>query len=254
MKQKVIIIISVVVSVALGVGSIFLLRSPTKPPAKTSVGTISKQSVPLAETSISPNKSETQTKPQYSIDDPSSIWMVVNKQRTLPSTYAPSDLVTVGGGQKMRQEAATAAKELVSAAIKDGVTLKYISGYRSYNYQQSVYSGYVKQSGQASADTFSARPGHSEHQTGLAVDLGNSNGSCDLDACFGTTTGGKWLASNANKFGFIIRYPEGKTGLTGYQYEPWHIRYLGTDLATKVQTSGKTLEQYFGLPAAPDYN
>ena len=106
--------------------------------------------------------------------------------------------------------------------------------------QVSTYNGYVSQYGQAQADTFSARPGHSEHQTGLAVDLGNSNNSCALEICFGDTAGGLWLAANAADYGFIVRYPQGKEADTGYQYEPWHLRFLGVDTAKAVVASGKT--------------
>lgn len=187
---------------------------------------------------------------QYTIDNPSSIYFVVNKKRSLPSSYIPKNLVTIGN-QQLRADAANAMNQLIDAARSNGINFHIISGYRSYIYQESVYDAYVKRDGQAKADTYSARPGHSEHQTGLAADLGT--GTCDLEICFGDTTGGKWLANNSYKYGFIVRYQKGKENLTGYQHEPWHIRYLGIDLATAVYKSGKTLEQYFGLPPAPTY-
>ena len=197
-------------------------------------------------------KTPVETKPQFSLDDPASIWVVVNKQHPLPSTYVPSDLVAVGS-QQMRRDAAAAVQKLIDAATVQSVALRAVSGYRSYVSQTSVYNNYVKTDGVAKADTYSARPGHSEHQTGLAVDLGASNGSCDLQICFADTAEGKWLAAHAYEYGLTIRYPADKTTVTGYQYEPWHLRYVGTDLAKKLHDSGKTIEEYFDLPAAPSY-
>jgi D-alanyl-D-alanine carboxypeptidase len=187
---------------------------------------------------------------QYTIDNPDSTYYIVNKKRSLPSSFVPKNLVTFEGKQ-LRSDTANAMGQLFDAASGDGINFKVISGYRSYQYQQGVYYGYVKRDGQTKADTYSARPGHSEHQTGLAADVGT--GTCDLSICFGDTTGGKWLVNNAYRYGFIIRYPKDKENLTGYQYEPWHIRYLGIDLAAQVHKSGKTLEQFFALPPATDY-
>jgi len=208
---------------------------------------------------------KTFNKTQYSISDPSSIWLVVNKQRPLnPQDYAPQDLVTpnvplrsnITSTEKyVRADMATALETMVKAADVEGAHLNLQSGYRSYAFQVSLYNSYVAQSGQASADTDSARPGFSEHQSGLAADLGGtSQPSCDVAQCFGTTLEGKWLAANAYKYGFIIRYPEGKQAVTGYIYEPWHVRYVGIPLATEMHKQGiATLEEFFGLPAAPDY-
>jgi zinc D-Ala-D-Ala carboxypeptidase len=187
---------------------------------------------------------------KYTIDNPDSIYFIVNKKRALPAGYVPKNLVTISG-QQLRSDTANAMNELLDGARGDGISYSIISGYRSYYYQDSVYGDYVKRDGQAKADTYSARPGHSEHQTGLAADLGT--GTCNLEICFGDTAAGKWLLNNSYKYGFIVRYQQGKENLTGYQYEPWHIRYLGIDLASKVYKSGKTLEQYFSLPAATTY-
>lgn len=201
-------------------------------------------------------------KNQYSVNDPGSLWVVVNKGRILPSGYAPANLVSpkipLSGGpasenMHLRQDAATAVEKLVSAAGGGGVKLMLVSGYRSYGTQQSLYSGYVSSQGQAYADATSAQPGHSEHQTGLAADLGATSGKCQLDPCFGDTLEGQWLAANSYKYGFIIRYQKDKNSLTGYIYEPWHLRYVGTDLAGEINKSGQTLEQFFGLPASADY-
>lgn len=128
-----------------------------------------------------------------------------------------------------------------SAASTLGLNLSLISGFRSYELQNSVYNNYVSWYGQVSADIFSARPGHSEYQTGLAFDIGK------IEDNFGETASGKWLVENCHLYGFIIRYLKGKQDITGYQYEPWHVRYLGVDIATKVKNSGLTLEEYLGI-------
>lgn len=191
-------------------------------------------------------------KTRYSLTDPASLWMIVNKQRALPANYTPVGL-TNSDGSLLRPEAATAIKQMIEEARKNGLNLRIISGYRSYQSQQSVYSNYVIEDGQTAADTYSARPGHSEHQTGLAADIGGLNRSCDLEICFGDTAEGKWLAAHANDYGFIIRYTQTKTEVTGYQYEPWHVRFVGLELAKELKGSNQTLEEFFGLGAAPNY-
>ena len=185
-------------------------------------------------------------KSKYSITDPNSTWVVVNKKRPLPDGFVPNSLE-----DGLRRGTNRKLNELLQAANSNGHNLYKISAFRSQENQAQIYSDYVSRDGQAQADTYSARPRHSEHQTGLAVDLGN--GTCDLEACFGDTPAGKWLAANAHKYGFVIRYQKGKENITGYQYEPWHLRYVGIELAAKVQKTGQTLEEFFGLPSAPDY-
>ena len=182
-----------------------------------------------------------------------SLTVVVNKQHALsPINYVPANLVSVGNGQLARTEAAQALTSLLSAAQKAGKPMYALSGYRSYNTQTSLYNSYVQSDGQAAADTYSARPGYSEHQTGLAIDVGN--GTCNLDICFGNTAAGKWLAANAYSYGFIIRYPSGKTSVTGYQYEPWHLRYVGTSVSKDMHAKGTTtLEEYFGITGGTSY-
>jgi len=183
----------------------------------------------------------------YSDSEASSITVVVNKKHKLPSSYAPS-VVPIAGGY-LRQEAVTAMNDLLATANSAGNSMKIISSYRSYSTQVSTYQKWVNLQGQTEADRGSARPGHSEHQTGLAVDLGNPDNSCNLLACFGTGIRGVWLANNAHSFGFIVRYPEGKESLTGYQYEPWHVRYVGITEATAIYQSGQTMDQYYGVEA-----
>lgn len=201
-------------------------------------------------------------KHQYPIDTASSLWAVVNKGRALPSDYLPADLTLPqvylrydksNPAMLLRAPAATALGQMFNAARQQKIDLMLTSGYRSYADQVSVYGNYVKTDGVAKADTYSARPGHSEHQTGLAADLEPYNRQCELDQCFGDTAEGKWLAANCYKYGFIIRYPKGAEQLTGYEYEPWHVRYVGAPLAAQLRQTGQTLEQYFGLPVFTNY-
>ena len=121
------------------------------------------------------------------------------------------------------------------------------SGFRSYYDQRYIYNGYVSRDGVAAADRYSARAGHSEHQSGMAIDVNSTSTS------FKDTPEGIWLRDNCHLYGFIIRYPEGKEHITGYMYEPWHIRYVGVELATKIKESGLCLEEYFGITSAYGY-
>lgn len=157
---------------------------------------------------------------------------VVNKTYPLPSDYAPGGLTA---------ETDAAFKKLVDGAAADGINIFLVSGYRSYTKQQNTYLGWCNTYGQKEADRISARPGFSEHQLGMAIDVNS------LEESFADTAEGKWLAANCWEYGFIIRYPKGKEHLTGYAYEPWHIRYVGKDLAKKVTDSGLCLEEYFGI-------
>ena len=189
------------------------------------------------------------------IEKPEVIGVLVNKTRTLPASYAPEDLVTLEDlptvlvnpeVNQLRSPAYQALKELFNAAQEEaGYYLYARSGYRSYSTQEALYSSYVENHGQAAADKYSAKPGQSEHQTGLAMDITCQALNYQLDTTFAETEEGKWVAENAHRFGFIIRYPKGKEHITGYNYEPWHLRYLGTDLATEVYESGLTLEGFF---------
>jgi D-alanyl-D-alanine carboxypeptidase len=203
-------------------------------------------------------------KNQYSLTDPYSIWVVVNKPLPLkPIDYAPSDLVApdvplrVPGNEsmKVRKAPAAALEKMFADAKAAGLNLMLASGYRSYSYQVGLYNGYMKSQGQASADQTSARPGHSEHQTGLAADIEPASKVCELEICFGQLPEGKWLAENAYKYGFIIRYTEDKVAVTGYEYEPWHVRYVGASLAAELQKTGvKTLEEFFGVRGGKTFN
>jgi D-alanyl-D-alanine carboxypeptidase len=188
-----------------------------------------------------------------------SLWVVVNKKHPLtPVDYAPTDLVYPDlpnpNHQPLRRAAAEALMRLSAAAGKAGLALSIESGYRSYQTQVEVYGGWVAARGQAAADEVSARPGTSEHQTGLAVDLAAVPPNCSLAACFGTTPHGTWLAANAWRYGFLLRYPADKVDVTGYDYEPWHFRFVGVALATKLhQDRRETLEEFFGVSGGRRY-
>ena len=199
-------------------------------------------------------------KTALSIDDPASLWVVSDKLRPLkPVDYAPTDLVTLDVASQnppvFRREAGDALLALFAAGEAEGAgAFQVQSAYRSYATQVSVYQGWVSQLGQAQADIQSARPGHSEHQTGLVADISPVPLSCALQACFGDTAQGRWLAANAWRYGWLLRYPADKTAVTGFTYEPWHFRYVGVPLATEMHDTGvTTLEEFFGLPAAPTY-
>lgn len=159
--------------------------------------------------------------------------MVVNKKHGLPANYAPQE----------NAEAGTKIRQLIADMQRQGYAISSsYSGYRSYAYQSSLYNNYVNSYGQAQADRFSARPGYSEHQTGLAFDLKHSNGTL-VEAAPEVN----WIAAHAHEYGFIVRYPSGKESVTGYMPEPWHLRYVG-DQASAIYASGLTLEEYLGVP------
>ncbi|TWT03719.1 D-alanyl-D-alanine carboxypeptidase family protein [Planomicrobium sp. CPCC 101079] len=160
--------------------------------------------------------------------------LLVNKLYGLPSSYNPGIDATAQKG----------ADAMVAAAKQQGISLNPFSTFRSYSRQATLFANYSSKYGKAEAEKFSARPGHSEHQSGLAFDFGGVDQTQWLKESFGETEEGKWLRKNAHTYGFILRYPKGQEKVTGYQYEPWHYRYVGSALAAKVKASGKTLEEY----------
>lgn len=198
-------------------------------------------------------------KTKYSVDDADSLWVVADKLRPLkPKKYTPTDLITLTlphtYDPTLRSDAAVAYRRMFKAAKNEGINLVLQSAYRSYSSQVSVYNGWVAKLGKAGADLQSARPGFSEHQTGLSADIAAANKNCTISECFATTAEGKWLANNAWEYGWHLRYPKGKTSITGYKFEPWHYRFVGKELAAELhKTANITLEQFFGLPKAPDY-
>ncbi|WP_407272925.1 D-alanyl-D-alanine carboxypeptidase family protein [Radiobacillus sp. PE A8.2] len=191
------------------------------------------------------------------VNNPTSIEVLLNKQRKLPDGYVPEDLVVPNvpfyfdeylPKKQMRQEAATALEQLFYASNEQaGLNLVAASGYRSYATQKQIYENNVKTKGEAHANQFSAKPGTSEHQSGLAMDVTTADVGFSLVQSFKETEEGTWLAEHAHEYGFIIRYLEGKSDITGYAYEPWHCRYVGTEMATEIYEQGVTLEEFFGF-------
>lgn len=189
----------------------------------------------------------------HSTSDPESPWVVVNKRRPLdPIDYEPD--LTVVRGYLVRTDAAPDVAALLDAADADGVRLTLRSAYRGYPKQAEVYEGWVAQLGAEEADEVSARPGHSEHQTGLGVDVGGTTRpACDFEACFGETVEGRWVAEHAAEFGMLVRYTRQNSAVTGYAPEPWHLRWVGRELAAHLRATGvTTLEEVFDVPGG-DY-
>ncbi|ANF98638.1 peptidase M15 [Paenibacillus bovis] len=188
------------------------------------------------------------------VTNPESMTVIVNKDRYLPDGYEPPDLVVpdvafsydgVLEKSHMRKEAAGALEKLFKAAKSDDLDLRAVSGYRSYKRQVSIYNNNVATKGKAYTDRVSARPGTSEHQTGLAIDVSGPGIGYGLEQSFGKTAEGKWLKQHAAEYGFVIRYKKGADAITGYTWEPWHIRYVGKEVAQDVTAKDLTLEEYF---------
>lgn len=197
---------------------------------------------------------------QHSLTEANSLWVLVNKKNPLvPLKYVPADLKVVGvnnpSGLRLTTAAANSFARMVRAAKAEGAgTISVASGYRSYTRQKEVHDYDVAKFGLVAGEKLAARPGFSEHQTGLAVDIYAPGQGCRIRVCFGTTKAGAWAKKNAYRFGFVVRYPDGSTPITGYQYEPWHLRYLGIPLATEMRNKRVgILETYWGYPNAPNY-
>jgi D-alanyl-D-alanine carboxypeptidase len=174
------------------------------------------------------------------------LWLLVDKTHPLPEAYAPEDLAELAGGSYrvsrpgllLRRTAADALEEMAAAALAEGISLTASSAYRSYAYQEEVYARNVRESGQAAADRESARPGYSQHQTGLTVDFGS------IDDSFAESPGGRWLGANAGRFGWSLSFPQGYEELTGYRWESWHYRYVGRELGYFIDTYFEGIQQY----------
>ena len=260
MRLRRLVTLSVVGALAIGAVSVFGLPkiiSDQVAELPESIQNIASQVQPKPVTIFDP--------PKYSIDEADSIWVMVNKLRQIsPLKYQPASLafpdfpkpkVQNPFGLQLREEAAIATVELARAIAEAGKgTLILNSGFRTYKNQQGLYNRTKETRGLAVAEKLSARPGHSEHQLGLAADFSVKGQGCVIMVCFGKTEAGTWLAENAHEFGFVLRYPKGYKPITGFQYEPWHFRYVGIELATEMKTKGiKTLEEFWGLGPAPDY-
>jgi D-alanyl-D-alanine carboxypeptidase len=195
------------------------------------------------------------------LDDPTHVWVVVNKQRPLsridyaPASVTESSLRGTSGSVSMHPAAAEALGRMADAARAAGAgTIGVNNAYRSYRLQQATYASIVRADGTKGADARSARPGHSEHQTGFAVDVVACASGCGGIGEFGATPQSAWVAEHSWEHGFIVRYEQGATGTTGYIPEPWHLRYIGIELAAAYNAGGfHTLEDFFALPAAADY-
>lgn len=194
--------------------------------------------------------------------DPNSITVLVNKEISLPSDYIPADLVVPDimfsfdyedEKQLMRIEAAEALEDLFASASSEGLALRGVSAYRSYERQYEIFTNNVKVKGLDHTTKYSAVPGYSEHQTGLSIDVSAKACNYRLDASFAKTKESQWLIQNAHLFGYIIRYAEDKTAITGYSYEPWHIRYVGKTLATYLYENNLCLEEYYNYIPTIDY-
>jgi D-alanyl-D-alanine carboxypeptidase len=227
--------------------AIVMLLSPSAPRPQPS-DTPSASDTPAPTPTPTPTPTFDTTR--FSLTDPTSPWVIVNKLNPMqPVDYAP-ELRVVNVPYvyepRMRPEAADAIESMFAAfTAETGLEMQSQSAYRSYQTQVGVYQG---------NDTLTARPGYSEHQTGWVMDISAKPLDCALQICFGQTPQGQWLAQHAYEYGFIIRYPDGKTDVTGYQYEPWHVRYVGVELATEMHDTGvQTMEEFFGWPPAPAY-
>lgn len=193
-------------------------------------------------------------KAQLQKDQENGLFLLVNKdpENHLDPSYKAEDLEPIkyyaADRNKytrfMRAEAVEAFHRLVETAAEEGIDIVMTTAYRSYEFQQILWDNYVAQKGEEEANKTSARPGESEHQTGLAVDLSTSEIDYRNSSDFADTAAGRWVAENAHKFGFILRFPEDKTDITGYSYEPWHIRYVGLTAAEDIYEENLTLEEY----------
>lgn len=187
-------------------------------------------------------------------ENPYDLLALINKEHALPNDYIPIDLTLPNvrfpfsesdPKKQLRKIAATALEELFKASDDDGLELFALSGYRSYERQKTIFNNNIARHGEEHANTYSARPGESEHQTGLVMDVTNQAVNFELVTEFGQTKEGIWLKDNAHNYGYIIRYPKDKVAITKYQYEPWHLRFVGVKLATELYENEITLDEYY---------
>jgi D-alanyl-D-alanine carboxypeptidase len=228
----------------------------TATPTVTSTATATATATPTTPAATTPTKTSGNTPatptPDTSTLVPCTILTPVDKQHRIARDCVLGSLVSLpaayasGGDQQLIGEAATAFEKLADDAQKAGFTLVAVSAYRSYDTQVATYQYWVNTLGAEEAARSSAIPGHSEHQLGTTLDISSPGVGYDLVADFGSTPEGKWLAQHAASYGFVMSYPDGKEAITGYEYEPWHFRYLGVSVAQAAIASGKTLNQYLG--------
>ncbi|MBR2670151.1 MAG: M15 family metallopeptidase [Solobacterium sp.] len=254
-RGKLITIIILSLLILLGLIYLKFFAKPSPKPAKPT-------STPAAETATATPEETEEPTPEVTttpeptpeivvdLDSNDSINKFVNKSYTIDSGYVPSDLrkvnVRSNSDQTLRAEAADALEKMMGAALDEGLTLKLLSGYRSYKEQVSLYNTYLNRYGKAKTATMDAYPGGSEHQLGLAVDLGNVSGKCELITCFVEYPTYTWLHEHAYEYGYIERYPQGKESITGIMFSPWHFRYVGIEEAKRIHDSGLTMEEFYG--------
>ena len=242
---------------------------PTETPAEVTAEPTPEatpDSTPTPEPTVEPTPVPTAETAGYSEDpmfyDTDSLLVVANKVHPLPDGYEPADLVQPNVAASaywlVREEAARALEEMFAAADNDGVHLVLGSAYRSASYQATLWNGYANQYGTERADRISSRPGYSDHQTGLAVDIVMGDGSYNgynFNQAFEDTDQGNWLRVHAHEYGWIMRYPKGKEEITGYAYEPWHFRYIGVDYATAIYNVDEfeSFEEYFNVEGGTEY-
>jgi D-alanyl-D-alanine carboxypeptidase len=250
MNKKAVLILFAVVAVL--TTALFLVSKPSKSSTPPPIDSESKQSADIT-LSLPGAKPIPAIAEDYNL--PSSLWVIVSKTHPLANVaYAPEHFSPPAVSlrqdktteeKSLRNDIHPATKELFDAAKTAGFDLMLASGYRSYELQQTYFTSYAKAYGEEAASKFSARPGQSEHQTGLAFDISYTSRECYLDICFGETEAGKWIAAHSYEYGFIVRYPKDKTEITQYQYEPWHLRYVGIELATALHDSNLTLDEAY---------
>ncbi|KIQ94155.1 D-alanyl-D-alanine carboxypeptidase [Anoxybacillus thermarum] len=256
----------IIISGCQSFGSLEQEQKPSKPPAQV------EEPAPSPQTPTPPSEQQEQEELVLEekfwnqvevqngvkvIVNPDNVLALVNKEQQLPADYKPADLVipnvpftfkeTDVEKRHMRAEAAKALEEMFTAAKKQQIILYAVSGYRSYERQQQLFVSEVQRSGKEKAVVAVAMPGKSEHQTGLAIDITSPSVQYTITPAFGDTSEGKWVAQHAHEFGFIIRYPKGKEHITKYQYEPWHLRYVGKKAAKVIYEKQITLEEYFQI-------
>ncbi len=242
---KPLIILSLVILVS--IFALILVNGKTEAPS-------TKLNSKETQSSGQPKKETKKEEIVLDIKSPTSQYVLVNKTHPLdPIEYRPGDLVSSVVPTASSDSAdERSIREIIKADIVKmfadaklaNLDLIMNSGFRSSKLQSFYYNNYVKNSGEAAANKFSAKPGYSEHQTGLAFDISYANRKCYLEICFAETEAGMWLAAHAHEYGFILRYPNGKETITGYQFEPWHFRYVGKDVAEKIYEKQTTYEEY----------
>lgn len=234
--------------------ALWRLRQPAAQPATSqSSDTSTEQAAPTKDVLLPNADPVTLIDEDYTADN--SLWRLVNKSHPLSDPhYRPANLQLASvtsrtdkstDERSLRADIMPAVEELFDAAETAGYSLQIGSGFRGYDLQNTYYTNYVAVYGQAAADTFSAKPGYSEHQTGLAMDVATLDNDCYLEECFGETPAGMWLAAHAHEYGFILRYPPDGGDVTDFHYEPWHFRYVGVALASAIHQSGLTFDEAY---------